>query len=95
MLKSKRTSTIENEHRVLDFELGPNPASDYLRLKINTSFTEPLSIRLADMTGKILRVQQCETRNKRIDVSSLSPGVYLLTISNNSMTLGQRKVVIN
>lgn len=64
----------------VEIALGPNPTSGIVELKYDKSY-EISSLQLSDVSGKIL--MNLNTSFDRIDISSLSNGVYLLEIETN------------
>jgi hypothetical protein len=77
--------------------LSPNPAKDYAQLNINFNQSVELTVRLVDVTGRVL-----ETRNAgntmseemRFDVSNLAEGIYLMQITADGQTATKRFVVV-
>ena len=57
----------------------PNPASDYITLKMEDASAPIRYVRLYDLAGRLVRsVDQLNARDLRIDLHSLSAGSYLL-----------------
>ncbi|MFT6333670.1 MAG: hypothetical protein ACJATI_000398 [Halioglobus sp.] len=69
------TNTAELE--VEDWYVYPNPASEL----INLSFEEDFEYRIMDVAGRCLK--KSTSYNSQIDVSSLSNGIYFLSVSIN------------
>jgi hypothetical protein len=77
--------------------LSPNPAKDYAQLNINFNKSVDLTVRIVDVTGRVL-----DTRNTgntmseemRFDVSNFAQGVYFMQITANGQTATQRFVVV-
>ncbi|TAL67485.1 MAG: T9SS type A sorting domain-containing protein [Bacteroidetes bacterium] len=70
-VKKPPTEVNELVHEKIEFELYPNPATDYLNV---ITKSEKLKFEIYSAIGiKIL-----ETNNKRIDVSNLAEGIYYL-----------------
>lgn len=71
----------------------PNPVSgNMLTLKIESSVTKDLHIKIVDQFGRIIRSEPVELSNmntKDIDVSNLVPGVYILQVNNDASELNQ------
>jgi len=57
----------------LDVIIFPNPAQNEISLKINTSF---IKIEILDFKGAVI----LETKEKTIDISSLSQGIFLAKV---------------
>ncbi len=58
------------------FELYPNPAQDFIKLSFDQQL--PISIRIMDLTGKIVYSSENANGSNRIDISSFESGTYLL-----------------
>ncbi|MCH2235313.1 MAG: YCF48-related protein [Crocinitomicaceae bacterium] len=64
----------------LEFEVFPNPSSEYISINFDSNVTD-LVILIHDMTGKTV----LETTEKDlIDVSNLNAGYYLVTMNNGT-----------
>jgi len=73
-----QTLSIENQDKQL-FSIFPNPAQDIVTVQApNTIISE---MRIVDITGKTLLIENASTRTKAIDVSALRAGIYLLSVS--------------
>jgi len=71
------------------FEIYPNPATDQLFLKgISTRAT----ITLRDVMGQTIQSKDVPV-NKTLDVSSLNPGIYLLTVREHGHSI-TKKIII-
>src|SRR5690606_26080617 len=75
----------------LDVDILPNPVSSASYLTVNLSFPEfvtgNVTIRIVDMFGKVWQQRFVNTFNRnttQFDVSTLTTGVYLLSIQTNS-----------
>ncbi|MBW1295998.1 extracellular catalytic domain type 1 short-chain-length polyhydroxyalkanoate depolymerase [Aquimarina litoralis] len=60
----------------------PNPTSSYLT--INSNFSEALSYTMYSVSGNVVSTGEIDTVDQKIDMTSLSSGVYFLTIKNSS-----------
>ena len=77
--------------------LSPNPAKDYAQLNINFENAVDLSVRLVDVTGRVLETRNAgstTTEEMRFDVSNLAEGVYFMQITANNQTATKRFVVV-
>jgi hypothetical protein len=66
----------------------PNPASDIIQVNIPSQ--ESVSIRMTDMAGKT--VFQQENSAKNIDISHISPGIYMLSFRTESGTYASKLI---
>ncbi len=76
-------SVLEN-HAVEDkLIVRPNPAKDLITIE-NVKAENDYIYTIRDITGKIFK--QATLVKKDIDISNLSPGVYLIRVENKSET---------
>ena len=69
----------------------PNPVSDFLTLRFDTSVSQAIEIKIISMNGQdysINQVSQAGNNELKIDVCNLKPGVYILitTFASNTIT---------
>jgi hypothetical protein len=69
-----------------EFKLYPNPAVDFLRIEMNSNGNvNKNNIKIVDGTGRNIEVDVSNSHNGfSVDLSSLSNGVYLLSVSLES-----------
>jgi hypothetical protein len=65
-----------------EIELFPNPASDFISVKIPSVQSEELELTLYNSLGKTVEVPIQNSREMRIDVRALSNGIYFLRIQS-------------
>jgi hypothetical protein len=63
----------------------PNPAGPVLELRAAGTVTKA-SLQVFDMNGKVVLRNVMISNQKQLDISKLSPGVYLLSINENGFT---------
>lgn len=75
--------------------LYPNPAKDFIKINIVSSFAKTISISLYDISGKLLLVKQMQLMNGSnavtINVSQYSKGVY--TVRSKEISFEQKIVI--
>jgi hypothetical protein len=69
----------------------PNPASSVLT--INAEGLEKFDIRIVDVLGKVVYTDSA-MKTKKIDVSDLKNGVYIVTIMDKGMAIQTKRIVI-
>lgn len=69
----------------------PNPVSDYLMIEVENAGSVK-EIQVIDLTGKLVRVQQF---NKKVDVSSLQNGIYLMRLIGKSGEQLTKKFIVS
>jgi hypothetical protein len=81
-------------------ETYPNPASDQVTLKYRVTSKTRVSMKVYDSNGKIVanpvsnQNQDSGTYDYKLNTSTLSPGVYYVTLLNNNQTVQSVKVNI-
>lgn len=92
LIFEKQASTVAINKRNL--QLYPNPCRDliYLALTVNDENTETLNVSITNMLGQeVIRMENKKYDElKTIDTKYLSPGVYLLTVSETNQTYYRR-----
>lgn len=83
-----------NESSVMDNQLMvyPNPTTDMLHIVFEEEGLKALEI--MDMTGKIVKAENFNTREVKINLKDLSRGVYFLKFNINNSTL-IKKIIKN
>lgn len=90
---SQGTSTgISNiESSNLDFQVYPNPANDFITI---SNIPVGSSIKIFDVTGKIIWNTSESTQKISINTSAFTNGIYTVYIINNKI-MAAKKIVIN
>ena len=79
----------------LDFSVYPNPAINYVTLKIENYKTENLMYQLYDNNGKLFENKKVTGSETQIDMSSLVISTYFLKVSNANKVLKIFKIIKN
>ncbi|MFN3343989.1 MAG: T9SS type A sorting domain-containing protein, partial [Flavobacteriales bacterium] len=77
-------STISN--------LYPNPAADYVIIEGSSSIQ---SITIMDLSGKVISNQVFNALNSRLDLSTVSSGIYFIEVITANGNQAVRKLVVN
>ncbi len=87
-------SGIEEQPGIsLKLSIYPNPASDYLTLRIEKFDFENLSYKLIDLNGKLLENKKIESNETSIDMNRLIPATYFLKIlEENNHALSPQEI---
>jgi hypothetical protein len=76
------------------FKVYPNPASDYLVVEFENRVPS-FEYSMFDMTGRLILSDCFENRMfGEIDVSGLLPGIYLIRVSDGTIT-EKKRIAIN
>jgi predicted FMN-binding regulatory protein PaiB len=71
--------------------LYPNPASDYINIKLNGISTDKLEI--CDITGKVLLSQTITNDYQQMQIRDLKRGMYFLKIYDKNQNIKTLKFV--
>jgi len=85
------TSGID-EQTANNFNIFPNPAKELVTLNNLLTGT---TLQLTDMTGKIILQSLVSAEEMTIDLNSLTNGMYLVHLSNNTSIIGTKKLVVS
>jgi len=84
------TSIFENTNQLI--KIFPNPSNDYVQIDYEFSNRDNLAGKLYDNKGRIIKIIlnenfQTETNSIKLDISTLSSGMYFVNIQSNSETV--------
>jgi hypothetical protein len=90
-------TSIDENQQLINMQVFPNPNKGVFTIDLNTKSAQPISIRIVDLTGKIVYeavdLNILSTHTVNIDLSDLADGIYnVFVIGENSIT--DKKVVI-
>jgi len=90
-------STITGLEEARDITLQcivyPNPATDYLKLKVENYKTANLTYQLYNTEGKLLETQKINGAETSIAMGNLVPSVYFLKVIDNHKEIKTFKVI--
>ena len=86
---------IEEAEEQILLTVFPNPAKDFLTLKVENPDNENLFYQLYDNSGKLLATKKLRGNEIRIDMSSLIPATYFLKVKDNNKDVKTFKIVKN
>lgn len=81
-------AAVEDYNGLEDLNVYPNPTTNYVNIDFSLAEAETISMKLMDMTGKVLKQDAVEgiagTNQQRMDIHGVAKGLYLLEISTPS-----------
>jgi len=94
---SYTVSTAVEQVKGLQFEITafPNPTTDFISLKVESSKTESLQYTITDLSGRVLQTNKLLENNQQINFSGYAVGTYFITISQNSKLVKSFKIIKN
>lgn len=82
-------SLSTSEASLLEFEMFPNPATDFLKIQLPTGTSEA-QVGIFDYTGRQVNATKVTLTNNQLDVSGLAAGMYIIRISADGKLGAQR-----
>ncbi|NMC37085.1 MAG: hypothetical protein GYA41_02045 [Bacteroidales bacterium] len=90
--RHRNPSSYENQI----VKIFPNPASEYINIKIEETNISPDFIRIISMTGKILHEERLDPDIHEYTMPiNLMKGIYLIQMGEGKITLFSQKLVVN
>lgn len=85
-------STVEEQNYEVEFKLYPNPASDFITLKMPSEGSGSI-VEVFNILGKAIKSMKMTDNSYKLDVSDLANGMYLIRVqTKNGMAI--KKFVI-
>lgn len=76
-------------------EFFPNPANDLLSLKLETSLPKAFTVKISDISGKIIAVLEMNSEEKiELNTANYEEGIYLLTVFCENRRVETKKLVV-
>ena len=73
----------------------PNPATDYVILKVENFKTENLTYQLYDISGKLIESRKIISSTETIGMENLLSAIYFLKVTNNNNEVKTFKIIKN
>jgi len=77
----------------LHFTIGPNPAKDRINIYFSHKPQKNLQLSVYDLAGRILHEEDISADNKTADISRLLPGIYLLSVTDDTARMDRKLLV--
>ena len=77
----------------LEFEMFPNPSSDYIQLTCPDVTNQTLKLEVYNLQGQLVCLKEISESNSQIDVSQWKNGTYMLRISEDNKVIQTSKII--
>jgi len=84
--------TVEEKESPVYFSIGPNPVSLYLNIYFLNPSNKQKEIRVTDLSGKTLSLQNSNQKHIHYNTSNLSKGVYFVHITDGQYNFTRKFV---
>lgn len=95
LLNDKKKLELNKKQSAISAKIDvfPNPAQDFVTLSTN-DYSLPLAINFIDALGRNVLIKTDAYNGDKIDISTLSPGIYFVVITNNEVHK-RIKIIVN
>lgn len=87
-IKNGVVTSIKNEELINSIQINPNPATNYITLKLNV-FNKKLNWKIIDFSGKTI----IYGNQTQIDISKLNAGNYIIQLHLNDYIINKKFIV--
>lgn len=74
----------------ISFDFYPNPANGYITVRTDEIGS---TLRIIDISGKLIRVEKVVNTNQRIDLNGVKSGVYFISVESEARRILQKLIV--
>jgi hypothetical protein len=89
------TGIVEAKDISLEIEIYPNPATDFVKLKIGNYEVKNLRYQLYDINGSLIKDNKVEGNETSISMQNLLPSVYFFKVTDNNKVIKIFKIIKN
>jgi hypothetical protein len=79
----------------VEFEVYPNPSSDYVKLAVKNCELQNICFQLYNINGSLIQNKNIIDKETVIDMGKLPPGAYYLHINDNQRDVKTFKIIKN
>ncbi len=88
-------TTVENLRADIYMSVYPNPTSDFISLKIESSEVEDLQYTITDFSGKVLQISNFAGDIEQINFTNYAVGTYFISVMENNQLIKSFKIIKN
>ncbi len=74
-------------------KIFPNPVTDYIVINTENSNTKYQQVEIFDIYGRLLKKQTINSKNEKIDISSLKAGMYICKLTDDNKQTNNYKFI--
>jgi len=86
-------TAVEDLRVEIEMSVYPNPTSDLISLKVESSKVESMQYTITDLSGKVLQTVKMQSNIEQINFSSYANGTYLITVSENNQLIKSFQII--
>jgi hypothetical protein len=86
-------TAVQEAETDINISIFPNPASDFISLKVKNETVKDLTYQLYNLQGKILQSEQLSSDETLINMSQYGSASYFLIITNQNQAIKTFKII--
>lgn len=90
-IKVTDTPTGVNDKKITEIRVYPNPVKDLLNIE-NSNYLSGYRIKITDLTGLVLFINDMKNFDTKIDFSSLPKGIYIVNIYSDNDSIVKKVI---
>ena len=87
-------SCIYDTQTKSELSVFPNPTNDYLNINYNKSGFNTLTIKIYDILGELVKIENLKSDNKSINLTELKKGIYFYQVLENGRVVKADKLMV-
>lgn len=87
------TAIYEIPNVEMNVLIYPNPTSDFISLKVESSKVESMQYTITDLSGKVLATEKLHSTLQTLNFTNYSAGTYLISISQNNQLIKSFQII--
>jgi|GEM_PF-1487016 len=91
--KNITTSVFENTNNQLVFSIYPNPASEFITVKLDLMKEEKTIIKISNLLGEIVLSESATSNNVVLKTNNIKSGIYIVTATNKGKQSTQKIII--
>jgi aminopeptidase N len=84
---------LEDPENPVFFTVGPNPATDFMVIRMNKRLKENIVLTISDMAGKMVMKEEIHGMEERINLGSLKAGIYIVSLDSEGNRLNRKLII--
>ncbi len=88
-------TSVEDLRADIEMTVYPNPTSDFISLKIESSKVESMQYTITDLSGKVLANGEILSTLQTLNFTNYSAGTYLISITQNNQLIKSFQIIKN
>ena len=88
-------TSVEDLRSDISMSVYPNPTSDFISLKVESSKVEGLQYTISDFSGRVLQTENFAGYLEQLNFSNYANGIYFLTVNQESKLIKSFKIIKN